>query len=273
MGRAPIQHEVKCATKFRTALTVAFGKPPCAAVMVSGIVAWRRAFANPLDRAIPVRADRPAVLATLKCHDLAGQDTIAVEPCSGATFPRARSTEPTGQRTRAAPLHSACPPAALRHVHPGGCRRGQGRIPFPGSCYRYPHGPFGSRDPSSRQPFQRRDHRREGTLPGWHHEEWRTLSEKFGRFCRLAPHHRIPAAGLHSERPRHLDRWADRDSPIPARPSAPHSLPGTILTQARPMRRTASSTRAACGAGRMAARSIPMAATEWPGSAAGSGFD
>ncbi len=120
MGRAPIQHEVECATKLRTALTVAFGKPPCAAVMVSGIVAWRRAFANPLDRAIPVRADRPAVLATLKCHDLAGQDTIAVEPCSGATFPRARSTEPTGQRTRAAPLHSACPPAALRHVHPGG---------------------------------------------------------------------------------------------------------------------------------------------------------
>ena len=65
------------------ALTVAFGKPPCAAVMVSGIVAWRRAFANPLDRAIPVRADRPAVLAALKCHDLAGQDTIAVEPCTG----------------------------------------------------------------------------------------------------------------------------------------------------------------------------------------------
>ena len=115
-----MQHEVECATKFRTALTVAFGKPPCAAVMVSGIVAWRRAFANPLDRAIPVRADRPAVLATLKCHDLAGQDTIVVEPCSGATFPRARSTEPTGQRTRAAPLHSACPPAALRHVHPRG---------------------------------------------------------------------------------------------------------------------------------------------------------
>ena len=83
MGRAPIQREMECATKFRMALTVAFGKPPFAAVMVSGIVAWRRAFANPLDRAIPVCADRLAVLAALKCHDLAGQDTIAVEPCTG----------------------------------------------------------------------------------------------------------------------------------------------------------------------------------------------
>ena len=39
MGRAPIQHEMECATKLRIALTVAFGKPPFAAVMVSGIVA------------------------------------------------------------------------------------------------------------------------------------------------------------------------------------------------------------------------------------------
>ena len=79
----PIQREMECATKFRMALTVAFGKLPFAAVMVSGIVAWRRAFANPLDRAIPVHADWPAVLAALKCHDLAGQDTIAVQPCTG----------------------------------------------------------------------------------------------------------------------------------------------------------------------------------------------
>ena len=83
MGRAPTQHEVECATKFRMALMVAFGKSPFATVMVSGIVAWRRAFANLRGRAIPVRADRPAVLAALKCHDLAGQDTIAVEPCTG----------------------------------------------------------------------------------------------------------------------------------------------------------------------------------------------
>ena len=28
---------------------------------------------------------RPAVLAALKCHDLAGQDTIAIEPCTGGS--------------------------------------------------------------------------------------------------------------------------------------------------------------------------------------------
>ena len=53
------------------ALTMAFGKPPFAAVMVSEIVTWRRAFAYPLDPAIPVPADRPAVLAALDHHDAA----------------------------------------------------------------------------------------------------------------------------------------------------------------------------------------------------------
>ena len=33
MGRAPIQHEMECATNFRIALTVAFGKPPFAALI------------------------------------------------------------------------------------------------------------------------------------------------------------------------------------------------------------------------------------------------
>ena len=65
------------------ALTMAFGKPPFAAVMVSELVTWRRAFAYPLDPAIPVPADRPAVLAALDRHDARTRDTIAAEPCTG----------------------------------------------------------------------------------------------------------------------------------------------------------------------------------------------
>ena len=51
------------------ALTVAFGKPSFAAAVVSGVVAWRRAVANSLDRAIPVHGDRAAALAALGLHD------------------------------------------------------------------------------------------------------------------------------------------------------------------------------------------------------------
>ena len=65
------------------ALTMAFGKPPFAAVMVSEIVTRRRAFACPLDPAIPVPADRPAVLAALDRHGARTRDTIAAEPCTG----------------------------------------------------------------------------------------------------------------------------------------------------------------------------------------------
>ena len=36
MGRAPIQHKMECAIRFRMALTVAFGKPPFAGSLSGG---------------------------------------------------------------------------------------------------------------------------------------------------------------------------------------------------------------------------------------------
>ena len=61
----------------------AFGKPPYAPIMVSGIVAWWRAVADRLDAAIPVHAGQTDALAMLKPHALAMMDTIAVETCPG----------------------------------------------------------------------------------------------------------------------------------------------------------------------------------------------
>ncbi len=57
MGRAPVQRQEEGATRFRMAMTVAFGKPSSAATMASGVVAALRAVASWLDL-----ADAPTVL-------------------------------------------------------------------------------------------------------------------------------------------------------------------------------------------------------------------